>query len=58
MLLTKALLVAGLYELQVLREAQVSTETHRPGHRFSMEVHKRMISVDIMPCGQTITSDL
>jgi hypothetical protein len=58
MLLTKALLVVGLYKLQVLREAQGSTETRRPGHCFLMGVYKRMIFVDIMPCGQTITSDL
>jgi uracil-DNA glycosylase len=58
MLLTKALLVVGLYELQVLREAKGSTETRHPGHCFSIELHKMMSPVDIMPCGQTITSDL
>jgi hypothetical protein len=57
-LLTTALSVVGLYELQVLIEVQGSTETRRPGHCFSKEVHKGMISVDIMPCGQTITLDL
>jgi hypothetical protein len=58
MILTKTLLVVGLYELQILRQAHWSTETRRPGHRFSMEVSKRMISVDIMPYGQTISLDL
>jgi hypothetical protein len=58
MLLTKALLVVGLYELQILRQAQWSTETRRPGHCFSVEISKRMISVVIMPYGQTISLDL
>ena len=34
LLLTKALLVVGLYELQVLKKAQGSTETRRPGDFF------------------------